>query len=136
VTHRLYAYAADSDLTSVELVLVAEFKRFERLWGIDSVRLRNTKAPLTSGEEGELPDWNLGLSVETDEFTTPQIEQLIVFLKSTAEKCEREFVLGTWSPRTSATEDLCLVNSFTSQEAAIPLLEKLRVHPWSKQVAR
>jgi hypothetical protein len=136
VTHRLYAYAADSDLTEVELLLVAEFKRFERLWGLDSVRLRNTKASLASGQDRELPDWNIGLSVETDQLTLPQVEQLIVFLKSIAEKSEHEFVVGTWSPRTSATEDLCFVNSSTSQEAAVSLLEKLRVHPWSSQAPR
>ena len=136
MTHRLYAYAADSNLSSVEPVLVAEFKRFASVWGIDSVRLRNVKAPSTPGDEGELPDWNIGLSVEIDNFTPEQVEQLVLFLASTAQLCDREFVVGTWSPRTSATEDLCLVNSSTSKDVASHLLESLRGHAWSEQVSR
>ena len=133
---RLYAYAADSDLSAVEAALVASFKKFASAWGIESVRLRNVNAPPILGHEAALPDWNIGLSVETDLITPEQVEQLVLFLISTARECRREFVVGTWSARTSATEDLCFVNASTSREAAIPLLEKLRVHPWSEEAPR
>ena len=136
MTHRLYAYAADSDLGSIESVLVAEFRRFESLWGVSSVRLRNTKAPPISGHESELPDWNIGLSVEAETFTQEQIEQLVLFLASAAKLCEREFVVGTWSPRTSATEDLCFVNAATKKDTATSILESLQAHSWSKQASR
>ena len=134
--HRLYAYAVDSDLSAIESVLVAEFGTFASAWGVDSVRLRNVKAPPISGRAEELPDWNIGLSVETDNFTLAQIEQLVLFLASTAKRVEREFVVGTWAPRTSATEDLCFVNWLTEREAAVSLLETLRAHPWSEQLPR
>jgi hypothetical protein len=133
---RLYAYAADSDLSAVEAVAVGAFKKFASAWGIESVRLRNVKAPPNPGHEGALPDWNIGLSVEADQITPEQVEQLVLFLISTAKQCGREFVVGTWSARTSATEDLCFVNASTSRETALSLLEELRAHPWSKEARR
>src|SRR5688572_8412106 len=134
--HRLYAYAASSDLADVELLLVGEFKKFAASWGIESVRLRNVKAPLTYAKEGELPDWNLGLSVEAEKIDLPLLELLVSFLSVAASKSEKQFVVGTWSPRTSETEDFCLVGTSASSEIAAGIHKSLQNRPWSQQPPR
>ena len=129
--HRLYAYVADNDLGEIEALVAGEFERFTASWNVSGVRLRNVKAPLAFTPEGQLPDWNLGLSVEAGSLELPQLQQLVSFLAATSGRCEKKFVVGTWSPQTSTTEDLCIVDSSASAEVASTLLERLESHPWS-----
>lgn len=129
--HRLFAYVADNDLGAVESVLVAEFERFTGSWNVPGVRLRNVKAPLSCTPEGQMPDWNLGLSVEVGGLELQKLELLVSFLAAAARQSGKTFVIGTWSPQTSATEDLCVVDSTASVEMAHTLFERLNNHPWS-----
>ncbi len=129
---RLYAYAADSDLAAIEHELVTDFEHFVATWGVTAVRLRNTKAPLTPGQEDTLPDWNIGLSAEFECVSPEQIESLVAFLAAASKKHAHEFVVGTWNGRSSATEDLLLITHFTPREAGLRLMQSLSSHPWSK----
>lgn len=129
--HRLYAYAASNDLAEVELLLAEEFKNFVASWGIEAVRLRNVKAPLAHTKKGEFPDWNLGLSVEAERIDLPHLEALVSFLAVVAEKSKNQFVVGTWAPRSSETEDICFVSASASGETAERIFKSLQSHPWS-----
>jgi len=129
--HRLYAYVADNDLGEIEALVAGEFERFTASWNVTGVRLRNAKAPPAFTPEGELPDWNLGLSVEAGSLTPQQLQQLVSFLAVTSGRCGKNFAVGTWSPQTSTTEDLCFVDSAAGAEVAPTLLERLDSHPWS-----
>jgi hypothetical protein len=120
--HRLFAYADDSDLYDVEIALVAAFEEFASSWGVDEVRLRNTKAPLMSGQS--IPDWNIGLSVEASELSRRHIEQLLSFLANLSREVSLPFVVGTWQPR-GESRDLCFVERLVPDGAAGLVLEGL-----------
>jgi hypothetical protein len=110
---RLYAYADDSDLAEIEQALYRDFESFASSWGVESVRLRNTKAPILADQS--LPDWNIGFSVETPQLETRQLGLLVRFLASISKKYGRRFVVGTWDQATSATEDLCFIGEVPSE---------------------
>jgi hypothetical protein len=120
--HRLFAYAAESDLADVEATLVGAFEAFVGSWGLEGVRLRNTKAPLMSGQN--LPDWNIGLSVETSELSRRHIDQLLAFLENLSREVNLPFVVGTWSSR-GASRDLCVVDRSVPDGAGGLILEGL-----------
>lgn len=120
--HRLFAYADGSDLSEAEGVLVAAFGKFASSWGVDGIRLRNTKAPLMSGQT--VPDWNIGLSVEAPVFGRPQIEQLLSFLADLSREVNLPFVVGTWQPR-GKSRDICVVDGHVTDGSAGLILEEL-----------
>ena len=122
--YRLYAYAADSDLASIEQRLVGDFEIFAGRWGVAPIRLRNKKAPLIAGQA--LPDWNIGFSSETRELSTGQLVELVAFLSTLAKKYDRGFVVGTWDRKTSDTTDFCVIKPSSSEVDVNALLEHLQ----------
>lgn len=120
--HRLFAYADESNLADVEAKLVSAFAKFADFWGFQGMRLRNTKAPLMSGQIH--PDWNIGLSVEAPELSRLQIEQLLSFLAELSREVNLAFVVGTWKPR-GESSDLCVVDSLVADGSAGLILEAL-----------
>jgi hypothetical protein len=120
--HRLFAYADESNLSDVEGELMAAFDKFASSWGVDGVRLRNTKAPLMSGQAN--PDWNIGLSVEAPELRRHQLEQLLSFLANLSREVELPFVVGTWQPR-GESRDLCVVDRHVADGSVGLILEQL-----------
>jgi len=127
---RLFAYAADSNLSAIEETLVADFKEFASKWGVEAVRLRNVKSP--PGLEGQPPDWNLGLSVEATNLSTEQLASLVHFISSLAKKHDRDFMLGTWDGATSETELLCIISPASDESWAIESVQMIASHPWSR----
>ena len=76
--YRLFAYPDSSDLYDIEEQLLLAFDEFACSWPVEGVLLTNKKAPLMEGQE--LPDWNLGLRVETEHLTRSNIEELLSFV--------------------------------------------------------
>lgn len=105
--YRLFAYPDSSDLYELEQALVDEFGRFARSWRVEGVLLTNAKAPLMEGQE--LPDWNIGLRVETDRLSRENIDELLSFTLKLSRKLNLPFVLGTWTRR-SVVRDLCRID--------------------------
>jgi hypothetical protein len=118
--YRLYAYADSSDLYLLEAELLAAFETFVRSWPVDGILLTNKKAPLMEGQE--IPDWNLGLRVETATLVRENVEQLLSFLSELSRKVNLSFVLGTWQ-RPVGTRDLCFVDRHVPDGAAGAILE-------------
>ena len=117
--YRLFAYPDSSDLYSVEAELVSSFEEFARAWRVDGIRLTNKKAPLMPGQD--LPDWNLGLRVETERLSQEDIDQLLLFVAQLSRKLNLPFVLGTWN-RTSGTRDLCVIDRHIPDGAAASII--------------
>jgi hypothetical protein len=120
--HRLFAYADESNLHEVEVVLVGAFETFVGSWGLQGVRLRNTKAPLMPGQA--LPDWNIGLSVETSELRRQHVDQLLAFLANLSREVNLPFVVGTWSSK-GPSRDLCVIERSVPDGAGGLILEGL-----------
>jgi hypothetical protein len=118
--YRLYAYPDSSDLYQLEAELLAAFEQFVRSWPVDGVLLTNKKAPLMEGQE--IPDWNLGLRVETATLDRENVEQLLSFLSELSRKVNLPFVLGTWQ-RPLGTRDLCFVDRHVPDGAAGEILQ-------------
>jgi hypothetical protein len=118
--YRLFAYPDSSDLYAIERELLHAFEEFARSWPVEGVRLTNKKAPLMEGQE--LPDWNLGLRVETDNLSRENVEDLLSFVSELSRKVNLPFVLGTWELPTG-TRDLCFVDRHTPDEAAGLIME-------------
>jgi hypothetical protein len=121
--YRLYAYPDSSDLYQLEAELLAAFEQFVRSWQVDGVLLTNKKAPLMEGQE--IPDWNLGLRVESAVLDREQIERLLSFLCELSRKVNLPFVLGTWQ-RPVGTRDLCFVDRHVPDGAAGEILKGAR----------
>jgi hypothetical protein len=118
--YRLYAYPDSSDLYQLEAELLAAFEQFVRSWPVDGVLLTNKKAPLMDGQE--IPDWNLGLRVETAILDHENVEQLLSFLSELSRKVNLPFVLGSWQ-RPVGTRNLCFIDQHVPDGAAGEILE-------------
>ena len=118
--YRLFAYPDSSDLYDLEEVLVAAFERFVQSWPVQGIQLTNVKAPLMEGQE--LPDWNLGLRVTTEQLTRENVEELLSFIAELSRTVNLPFVLGTWH-RPVGTRDLCTVDRHVPDGAAGLILE-------------
>jgi hypothetical protein len=118
--YRLFAYPDSSDLYAIEGALLQAFEEFARSWPVEGARLTNKKAPLMEGQE--LPDWNLGLRVETDQLSRENVEDLLSFVSGLSRKINLPFVLGTWE-RPIGTRDLCVVDRYVPDGAAGLILE-------------
>jgi len=113
--YRLFAYPDSSDLYDLEEELLSAFEQFARSWPVDGIELTNKKAPLMEGQE--LPDWNLGLRVESANLTRENVEELLSFVSQLSRKVNLPFVLGTWE-RPLGTRDLCFVDRHVPDGAA------------------
>jgi len=118
--YRLFAYPDSSDLYELEDELLAAFEQFARSWPVEGVLLTNKKAPLMEGQE--IPDWNLGVRVETANLGREEVDSLLSFLAELSRKVNLPFVLGTWE-RPVGTRDLCIVDRHVPDEAAGTILE-------------
>jgi hypothetical protein len=106
--YRLYAYADSVDLAEHENTLVAAFTEFASKWQVCDVLLTNRRLPHQS--EVDLPDWNIGLRVNSKVLTREHVAQLLDFLSSLSCQVSLPFVVGTWRLRQIGTTDLCVVD--------------------------
>ena len=118
--YRLFAFPDSSDLYDVEKELLDAFERFAQSWPVQGIKLTNVKAPLMEGQD--LPDWNLGLRVETDQFSRENVEELLSFVADLSRAVNLPFVVGTWQ-RPVGTRDLCTIDRHVPDGAAGAILE-------------
>lgn len=119
--YRLYAYADSVDLVEHEHTLVAAFTEFARTWQVEDVLLTNRRLPQQN--ESELPDWNIGLRVNSKVLTKEHVAQLIAFLASLSCEVSLPFVVGTWRHRKIGTTDLCVVDRTVPDKAVEKILQ-------------
>jgi hypothetical protein len=100
--------------------LLAAFEQFARSWPVEGVLLTNKKATLMEGQE--IPDWNLGVRVETAHLGRDEVELLLSFVAELSRKVNLPFVLGTWE-RPAGTRDLCIIDRHVPDGAAGTILE-------------
>jgi hypothetical protein len=124
---QIFVYVDGSDLEQVEALLLKSFADFSRSWGVESVRVINDKYERTPDlRPDDLPQWNLGLNFELERFPRTKVESLMQFLSNTARETGREFVVGTWNPKTMISEDLCFVAADIKQRDIDFLCEHLQ----------
>jgi hypothetical protein len=119
----LYAFADESDLGAIETSLLQQFKDFVRTWGVDDVELINKKAPLMEGQV--IPDWNIGLMVETLSLTPLHIANLLSFLCDLSRTMNLPFVVGT-ADRMTGVRRILVVNRHIPDGAIGSVLTRLR----------
>ncbi|UUZ48582.1 hypothetical protein LP420_38750 [Massilia sp. B-10] len=103
---KVYVYVDGSDLEEVSSQLVDAFTNFLPTWGISSAAFVNDKFDRTADlRNGDMPDWNLGLSFEAERLPPTEFDQLISFLSRAAAETQREFVIGGYGPGAQFAED-------------------------------
>ena len=115
--YRLFAYPDSSDLYDVEEELLVAFERFARSWPVQGVELTNVKAPLVEGQE--LPDWNLGLRVRTEQLSRENVEELLFFIGDLSRTVNLPFVLGTGSAHRGPVISARLTGTFPMELPAL-----------------
>jgi hypothetical protein len=92
----LYVYVDGYDLAELETDLVKRFADFVAAWNISTARVVNIRRqPSADLQEGDLPEWNLGLNFTVDRLPREKIQELVRFLSGLARETGRDFVIGS-----------------------------------------
>jgi len=109
---KIYVYVDGADLEEVEGPLLKEFQRFAQEWNVGTVKVINDRFPRTPDlGTDDLPDWNLGINIESQSIPRTKTEELLKFLSQLSSESGREFVVGGSHKENQPFEDWCFVGS-------------------------